>query len=311
MKSVKTEKLKQHGGELVVKIQEKCIPCVVNQAIRTADMVGLEEKGDLLRQVFAYLSKADFENSSTPELIGEIFRMLKREIGCADPYRETRARYNRLFLEHLPQWEQEIESAKNPFLESVKYAIIGNIIDFNPIHALGLLEIEACFDRLKGEKLELDDSALLLQELQKADTLLYLGDNCGEICLDKLLIKKLKEKNPRCRIFFGVRGEAVVNDSIEEDAYAVGMDTYATVIGNGDASLGTVLTRVSGEFREIYERADIVIAKGQANYECLSGERKNIFFLLMTKCKVIADDIGIPEMKMVCMKSRAAGGGIG
>lgn len=95
-----------------------------------------------------------------------------------------------------------------------------------------------------------------------------------------------------------------MNDSVEEDAYAVGIHAYAKVISNGDSSPGTVLRRTSREFQAVYQKADIVIAKGQANYECLSEERKNIYFLLLTKCRVIADDIGIPEMKMICMKHR-------
>ena len=87
----------------------------------------------------------------------------------------------------------------------------------------------------------------------------------------------------------------------------MGIDAYAAVLSNGDSSLGTVLHRTSKEFQEIYHKADIVIAKGQANYECLSDERKNIYFLLMTKCRVIADDIGVPEMKMLCMKNVKGG----
>lgn len=287
-----------------MRIQEKCIPCTVNQAIKVADMVGLEDKSELLRKVFTYLSRVDFNTSSTPELIGEIFTFLKREIGNGDPYKETRVHYNKMFLEQIPDLEQEIDDAKNPFLEAIKYAIIGNIIDFNPIHNLLLSDIEACFLRLKREQLEINDSNLLMQEIINADTILYLGDNCGEICLDKILIKKIVKLNPACHVFFGTRGEAVVNDSLEEDAYFVGIEDYATVISNGDSSMGTVLYRTSKRFQEIYRNADIVIAKGQANYECLSNENKNIFFLLMTKCSVIANDIGVPEMKMICMKNR-------
>lgn len=292
-----------------MRIQEKCIPCVVNQAIKVADMVGLQEKNDLLRSVFSYLSKVDYTSSSTPELIGEIFSLLKSEIDNHDPYKETRDRYNKMFLEQLPSLEQEINEADNPFLESVKYAIIGNIIDFSPLHDLSIFDVKDCFDKLKNESLELDDSALLVQEIQNADLLLYLGDNCGEICLDKILIKKMKEINPACHIFFATRGDNVVNDSIEEDAYAVGIDAYADIISNGDNSLGTVLHRTSEAFQEIYRKADIIIAKGQANYECLSEETANVFFLLMTKCRVIADDIGIPEMKMICMKNNLHMGG--
>ncbi|BCJ98565.1 damage-control phosphatase ARMT1 family protein [Anaerocolumna chitinilytica] len=288
-----------------MRIQEKCIPCIINQTIKVADMVGLEDKNELLRKVFTYLSKVDFNTSSTPELIGEIFTLLKKETGNADPYKETREHYNEMFLERIPDIEREINGVGNPFLEAIKYAIIGNIIDFNPIHNLLLPDIEASFLRLKGEQLGINDSKLLMQEIINADTILYLGDNCGEICLDKILIKKMKELNPSCKIFFGTRGEAVVNDSIEEDAYFVGIDEYATVISNEDSSMGTVLFRTSKRFQEIYQSADIVIAKGQANYECLSNENKNIYFLLMTKCNVIADDIGVSEMKMICMKNRA------
>lgn len=287
-----------------MRIQEKCIPCIVNQAIKVANMVGLKEKDDLLRNIFTYLSKVDFKNSFTPELVGEIFSLLKIETGNNDPYKETRAHYNKLFLEQIPQLEEEINASDNPFLASIKYAIIGNIIDFNPIHDLSLSNIESCFANLKKEQLELDDYALLFEEICKAEKLLYLGDNCGEICLDKILIKKIREINPLCHVFFATRGEAVVNDSVEEDAYAVGIDAYATIISNGDSSLGTVLHKTSKEFQEIYQNADIVIAKGQANYECLSDEKKNIFFLLLTKCSLIANDIGVPEMKMICMKSR-------
>lgn len=287
-----------------MRIQEKCIPCIVSQAIKTADMVGLKEKDDLLRSVFAYLSKVDFKSSSTPRLVGEIFSMIKEETGNPDPYKETRAHYNKMFSERLPELEQEINGSSAPFLESIKYAIIGNIIDFNPVHDVSFMDIEACFAKLREEPLEVDDSGLLEREIQRADTLLYLGDNCGEICLDKILVKKIKEINPLCHVFFATRGAAVVNDSVEEDAYFVGMDAYATIINNGDLSLGTVLHRTSKEFQEIYRKADVVIAKGQANYECLSAEEKDLFFLLMTKCKVIADDIGVPEMKLVCMKSR-------
>ena len=288
-----------------MKMQEKCLPCVVNQAIKVADMVGMKEKGNLLRRVFSYLSKVDYNAITSPELIGEIFSIIKEETGNQDPYKETRQKYNKMFLERLPAYEKEIEQSKNPFEEAVKYAIIGNVIDFNPIHELTIRDVERHFKRLKGENLEINDASLLQKELETAKTILYLGDNCGEICLDKILLKKMKAMNPKVQIFFATRGAAVVNDSIEEDAYLVGIDEVATVVSNGDSSLGTVLSRTSKEFLQIYEKADVVIAKGQANYECLSTEKKNIYFLLMTKCQAIAKDIGALEMKMILKRSDA------
>lgn len=286
-----------------MKMHDKCLPCVVNQVIKTANITGVDKKEELLREVFTYLSKMDF-NITTPEIIGEVFAMIKKHVGNPDPYKDTRNHYNTMFLKLLPEFEEKIEQAEDSFQLAVRYAIVGNIIDFNPIHNTLLEDIFDCFEKMENLELAINDSKALKEDILSAKTLLYLGDNCGEICLDKILLKKIKELNPTVKIFFGVRGKPVVNDSIAEDAYAVGIDEFAEIIDNGDGSLGTVLNRTSHEFKEVYNKADVVIVKGQANYECLSEENKKIYFLLMTKCDVIANDIGVPEKKMICMKNK-------
>lgn len=286
-----------------MKIHDKCLPCMVNQVIKVANITGVNNKEVLLKEVFTYLSKMDFEET-TPEVIGEIFGMIKEHTNNQDPYKETRNYYNTLFLKLLPEFERKIEQAENSFQLAVRYAIVGNIIDFNPSHNTLLEDIFDYFEKMEQLELAIDDSKELAEDILNSKTLLYLGDNCGEICMDKILLRKIKELNPNVKISFGVRGKPVVNDSIAEDAYAVGIDEYAEVIDNGDGSLGTVLKRTSREFKEVYKKADVVIAKGQANYECLSEEKKNIYFLLMTKCDVIANDIGAPEKKMICMKNK-------
>lgn len=290
-----------------MKMHADCLSCVVSQAVKTADLVGIGEKSGLMRRVFAYLSQAEFERVTTPELFGDIFRLMKEETGNPDPYRATRAYYNDMFLRRLPALRAEIDRAADPFLESVRYAIIGNIIDFGPAHNWLLEDVEARIGELRRQPLYTDDTASLKEAVLGAKTLLYLGDNCGEICFDRLLIERIRALNPACRVYFAVRGEPVVNDSIGEDAYAVGMNDIADIVSNGDHAMGTVLGRTSPAFQAIYQDADVVVAKGQANYECLSEEKRPIFFLLMTKCHVIAEDIGVPEGKMICMKSRRAG----
>ena len=286
-----------------MRLHDKCLPCVVNQVIKVANITGITKKEELLREVFTYLSKMNFDET-TPEIIGEIFDMIKRHTKNPDPYKETRNYYNILFMELLPEFERKIEQAENSFMLAVRYAIVGNIIDFNPIHNTLLEDIYDCFEKMEHMELAIDDSSALMKDISNAGTLLYLGDNCGEICMDKLLLKKIKELNPNVKLLFGVRGKPVVNDSISEDAYFVGIDEYAEIIDNGDGSLGTVLNRTSPAFKEVYKMVDVVIAKGQANYKCLSEENKNIYFLLMTKCDVIANDIGVEEKKMICMKNK-------
>lgn len=285
-----------------MRIHDKCLPCVVNQVIKVANITGVDEKEELLREVFTYLSKMNFQ-VTTPEIIGEVFGMIKKYTN-QDPYKETRNYYNTLFLNLLPEFERKIEQAENSFQLAMRYAIAGNIIDFNPIHNTLLEDILDWFEKMEEFELAIDDSKTLTGDILNAKVLLYLGDNCGEICMDKIFLKKIKELNPNIKLLFGVRGKPVVNDSIAEDAFAVGIDEYAEIIDNGDGSLGTVLNRTSPEFKKVYRNADVVIAKGQANYECLSEENKNIYFLLMTKCDVIASDIGVEENKMICMKNR-------
>lgn len=286
-----------------MRIHDKCLPCMVNQVIKVADITGVDKKEELLREVFTYLSKMDFQ-VTTPEIIGEVFGMIKKYTNNQDPYKETRNYYNTLFLKLLPEFESKIEQSESSFQLAMRYAIVGNIIDFNPIHNTLLEDIFYCFEKMEEFELAIDDSKTLIGDILIAKILLYLGDNCGEICMDKIFLKKIKELNPNVKLLFGVRGKPVVNDSIAEDAFAVGIDEYAEVIDNGDGSLGTVLNRTSPEFKEAYRKADLVIAKGQANYECLSEENKNIYFLLITKCDVIASDIGIEENKMICMKNK-------
>ena len=258
----------------------------------------------LLKKVFHSLGDMSFTETN-PEIVGITFALLKEHIGNDDPYSEIRTHYNKLFLSMTDTFESKIACAPKPFEQAVLYAIIGNIIDFNPIYNSSMDDIMQLFENAGEISLTVNHLDKMESDIQKSKKLLYLGDNCGEICLDKLLIKKIREQNPHIEVFFAVRGTPVVNDSIEADAYFVGINEYAEVISNGDNSLGTVVHRVSDEFKRIYRDADIIIAKGQANYESLSEEyEKNIYFLLVAKCDVIAKNIGVPIKSFICMNQR-------
>ena len=116
-----------------MRMHDKCLPCVVNQVIKVANITGVDTKEELLREVFTYLSKANYD-TATSEIIGEIFDMIKRHTNNPDPYKETRNYYNTMFLNLLPEVERKIEQAEDSFMLANRYAIAGNIIDFNPIH---------------------------------------------------------------------------------------------------------------------------------------------------------------------------------
>ena len=287
---------------MAMKMNKQCLPCLINQVVKMAQMTKCINQDELFHRVFHYMSQMDFDKTN-PEIIGEVFALIKEYTHNDDPYQSLRAYYNHLFLKQLPQIEKKIHS----FEDAILYAIVGNIIDFSPIHQNVDKDITTYFQNIYERSLKINHIESLKQDLKKSSSLLYLGDNCGEICLDLLLIKRIKALYPHLQIYFATRGTAVVNDSIEEDAYKVGIDEYATIISNGDFSLGTVLSRVSQEFLDVYQNADVVIAKGQANFECLSEEKKNIYFLLMVKCAVMSRYIGIPEKSLVCMSQKKRG----
>lgn len=285
-----------------MKINEQCLPCLINQAIKVVNITNVEAREELYKKIFAQMSHLDFSKTN-PEIVGENYQLIKQYIGCVDPYKDTKSYYNQFFLENISIYEKKIHTIE----EAIKYAIVANIIDFNPVHSNVNEDIQHFFLNIDNLEFAINDVTSLLNDIQKAKSILYIGDNCGEICFDKLLIKCIKDINSQCQIYFGVRGDAVVNDNTEEDAYYVGMDEYATIISNGDYSLGTILSRTSAEFKEVYQNADVVISKGQANYESLSEEDGNIYFLLMVKCKVIAEYIGVKEKSLVCKKNNCGG----
>lgn len=284
----------------------QCLSCLVGQAVRVVEM-SCEEKDrePLLKSFFARLSQTDLSRPA-PDLVGNVFALLREKTGCADPYHETRRRYNDLMLSMLDALERAIDSADDPFEQAVRYAILGNIIDFAPGTEPTEAEIVRRFALDAGRAFAINRVGALAREIQKAKRILYLGDNCGEICLDKLLLKKIRACNPDAEMFFGVRGAPVLNDSIEEDAYRVGIDAYAQVVSNGSGAAGTMLDSVSPAFRGVYDRADVIIAKGQGNYESLGGRDENLYFLLMAKCGVIARRIGVPAGSLICMDRRDA-----
>jgi damage-control phosphatase, subfamily I len=153
-----------------MRMHDKCLPCMVNQVIKVASIIDVDKKEELLRKVFTYLSKVDFE-TTTPEIIGEIFDMIKKHMNNPDPYKETRNYYNTLFLKLLPEFERKIEQAENSFQLAVRYAIVGNIIDFNPIHNTLLEDILDHFEKMEQLELALDDSKTLMEDISNAKIL--------------------------------------------------------------------------------------------------------------------------------------------
>ncbi len=289
-----------------MKLHLNCIVCDVAQVAKAADMVGAdpETREIMMKEALAYLEKEDFSKNN-PEIMGQVWRRMTKYFPKEDLYEDIKAYYNRALLQMEPQMREQIEQSADPFDTALKMAILGNLIDFAMAgHAFDIESLKRSFEDMGRLRLAVDDGKSLYNELSKAGSLLYLGDNCGEICFDKIFIDTIRKAFPQLSVYYGVKGKAVVNDVTREDARMVRMDEVATVLDNGDDSLGTEMSRVKEEFRKAFYDADVVIAKGQGNFESLHEiGRNNIFYLLMAKCEVIAEVLGLEKGSVVCLRN--------
>lgn len=260
----------------------ECIPCIVSSFMNLLDSGLLNKKHTetAIRRLLDYLSVADYEKSP-PELGKEMHRMIRELLQNRDPYREVKQKYNSMMMKMYFDLNYLISKSKDPFNTAMKFAVAGNVIDFGPQHQLDIMET---IDKVNQSKFAVDHSGYLYEDLRNAETLLYIGDNCGEIVLDKLFLSRIDVPN----IYYAVRGGPVINDVTLEDAGQTGIDKIVSVITTGDNSPGAVWESAGKEFKNIFNQADVVISKGQGNLEGLLDINHNNYFLLVTKCDRIA-----------------------
>lgn len=287
-----------------MKLNLECLSCNIDQVIKITNLLDLDNdtREKIMRRVLGYLKDVDYEQTN-PEVMKGTWDIITREIGDNNPYRNLKAFYN----QHVESISDKIigiiEKSDKKVHTALKVAIAGNLIDFASGHQFDEKMLVEDIENIKSRKFGKDDSNELIKRVLASKSMLYLGDNCGEIVLDKIFISYLKDINPNLKVIYGVRGKSIINDVTDEDARMVRISEVARVISNGDGSLGTVLKNTTSEFQDEFWHADIVIAKGQGNFESLSDEGKdNLFFLFMAKCEVVAKIIGVKKGQIVCAK---------
>ena len=268
-----------------MKTYYECMPCFLKQTVHALDAVDPLYQEAILREVLHVLGDTDF-SLSPPEMVRKVFEVVESYNGKIDYYADAKKKSNNYILNMYEELSEIILNSDDPFDTAMRLAIAGNIIDFGVKHDFSDKLIHAEIEKVLVSK-EIS-SDFLKDEVKKAEKILYVGDNAGEIVFDKLFLKQL----PIEKITYAVRGEAVLNDVLQEDAEMVGLTDMLPVISNGSAFPGTVLSECSPEFKEVFNNADLIISKGQGNYETMSGLDHNIIFLLMIKCPVISRDIG-------------------
>jgi hypothetical protein len=274
----------------------------MRQALEASRMVSADRRlqEELMRRVLRWAG--DMDLGLPPPVMGQrIHRLLRELSGNSDPYREAKKRQNTIAMALLPELERVVGSSSDPLLTAARMAVAGNIIDMGVGGAFDETSVRASIGRAADEPLQgcWDD---LRRAVESARRILYLADNAGEIALDRLLVERLGPE----RLTVAVRGGPAINDATMEDAVDVGLDRVVKVIDNGSDAPGTILEDCSSSFLELFHKADMVIAKGQGNYETLSEAPREVFFLFQAKCTVAALHAGFPIGSRVVTKSNSS-----
>jgi len=273
-----------------VKTVLDCLPCFVRQALDAARLVSddpaVHEK--IVRELLEWVGWMDMKQSP-PALAQRIHRRLREIVGSGDPYAAVKERQNRMALGLIPSLRRDLEKTADPLATAVKMAVAANIIDLGA--KTGLTEEEVLATMKNASDTELvGDLPAFREAVARARNILYLTDNAGEIVVDRLLIERLAPM----RVTVAVRGAPVINDALVADARAAGLHDIVEIIDNGSDAPGTILPDCSELFRQRFAAADLIISKGQGNYESLADEPRNIYFLFKVKCPVIAAHARLP-----------------
>lgn len=259
-----------------------CIPCLLRQSLEAARIATDQKEihNKIMKETINLLSGYDkYKNS--PQLAKDIHNLVKYETGNPDPYQQIKNRDLQAAKNLYPFLKDFLQRNENSLYWALKVAAVGNNLDAavysNP-------ELEKCISKELEKEFTICDLDFFTKKLQQAKNILIIGDNTGETIFDRVML----ESFPDAAITYGVRGESIINDVTEKEAIDSGLNSVARVISTGCGSPGTILADCSPEFIDIYERSDVIISKGQGNFEALSGEKGNLFFLLKAKCPAIA-----------------------
>ncbi|MDD5069886.1 MAG: ARMT1-like domain-containing protein [Candidatus Omnitrophica bacterium] len=271
-----------------------CIPCFFRQVLEGSRISRAtpKQQKQIIDQFARKIPKIPLD-ASPPEIARIGYKLLRSVSLNGDPYHAIKQKSNRCALRLLGRLKEKVNTSKDRLFTAVELAIAGNIIDFG---AKNNLNIEEELKRILTEENKFIDTQSIFhyrdfsRTLKKAGDILYLADNAGEVVFDRILIEEIKKKYPDKNIYYAVKGKPVINDALYEDAKTCGIDKTALVISNGTDAPGTVLALCSKEFKQIYKSADMIISKGQGNFESLSSEKRDIFFLFMVKCPVVAKE---------------------
>ena len=280
----------QGTGSRAVRTYLDCIPCFLRQTLEVTRLVSGQDEVMAERALRRVLTAThSFRLDLPPPYMGrQIHRIIREVTGCKDPYADLKQKSTETALVLSKSVEQSIQDSSHPFRAAVRFSIAGNVMDYANASGWDGDGIDRCIDDALSKPLDEDALNTLERDAGNAKDILFIADNAGETVFDRLLIQRL----PQNAVTYVVKGAPVINDATREDAEMAGIGEVARIVDTGSDAPGTILDFCSTEFCEVFDEADLVIAKGQANLETLFGCHREVFFLTQIKCPVIARNVG-------------------
>lgn len=271
-----------------VRLKSECLSCIAKKYLDKYPANSTEEQQvRYKKQICKVLSEAELTDSA-PILTKKITDVQEKIFGETTDYTKIKAFYNDYVMKKFPDIEENIARAEEPLLRAIQYSMTGNYIDFGALAEVDNDKFEQLLLNVPSIEINNLEFETLKKELEYAGRLVFLTDNCGEIVFDMAFIRSLKMKYPKLQITVIVRGYSAVNDATMEDARQIGLNKEVQVLGNGNGVAGTCLEMLSEEAKKCVLSADVIIAKGQGNFETLMGCGLNVYYIFMCKCTMFA-----------------------
>lgn len=281
---------------LVTRLHSECISCMTKIHLEKCPKdITDEQKVEYMQCVLKVLAEAP-KCYGAPVIVRTLQQIQEKMFGVKQDYREIKIHYNNLMMGYESIVSAGLAQSSDPVKTGIQYAMLGNYIDFGArinVNDEQLTELLHHPDRFVIDEKQYDD---LVKDLEKASKLVYLTDNCGEIVMDKLLIREIKKKYPNIKVTVLVRGAEVINDATMEDALQVGLNDIVEVISNGSDIAGTWLEELSEDAKTVLEEAYMIISKGQGNFETLRKCGMNIYYIFLCKCDLFANTFQVPKL---------------
>ena len=278
-----------------IRLNDECIKCLIKKFSKDypegADKKSCETFTDGVLEIINTATP----DKSAPELVEKIEKLRVDIFGKGKDFKDIKKHFNSLILSMESEIEKKISTSPNPLETAVKYAMMGNYIDFGAMDNVDENKLLSLIDDALNIGIPNNEFSNFQSELKSAKRIVFLTDNCGEIVFDKLLIKTIKNLYPHIELDVIVRGNEVLNDATMDDATQIGLCDIADVIGNGTAIAGTCIDRVSEEAKTKLTNADVIIAKGQGNFETLRFCGLNVYYIFMCKCTMFANRFNVPR----------------